>query len=245
MDYRSYKLSFIDVVKVLILSAAVTGAIAVLFYKSAWACVLIVPVTFFFARKEKVQKKEQRMQDLSVQFLDAMRAVSAGLLSGYSMENAWREAEKELEMLHGKSSYMYLELVEINRSVTLSIPIENLLSDFGQRTGVEDIESFAEVFLFAKRSGGDFVKMMEKTTEHLRMRQETRQEINVAVAARRMEQNVMNVVPLFILAYLRVSSGDFLDALYGNPFGILFMSGCLLAYAAAILLADHILRISV
>jgi tight adherence protein B len=79
----------------------------------------------------------------------------------------------------------------------------------------------------------------------MRFKQETEQEITVAVASRKLEQKVMNVVPLFILAFLRVSSGDYLNVMYGNLFGILVMTGCLLTYAASVFISDRILSIYV
>ena len=216
-----------------------------MFYESLWACLLFPVISAVLWIRTLREKKQKRLQQLSVQFLDAMRAVSASLLGGYSMENAWKEAQKEVGKLHGTGSYMHLELEEINRSVALSVPIEKLLADFGARSGVEDIQSFAEVFSFAKRSGGNFVKMIETTTEHMRLKQETEQEIAVAVASRKLEQKVMNVVPMFILAYLRLSSGDYLDVLYGNAFGIVFMTGCLMVYLLAIIISEKILSIRV
>ena len=53
----------------------------------------------------------------------------------------------------------------------------------------------------------------------------------------------MNVVPIFILAYLKLTSGAFLAPLYGNLFGVLFMTACLVVYGVTILLADKILDI--
>jgi tight adherence protein B len=195
-------------------------------------------------RRVKVGKAK-RLEALSTQFLDAMRAVSAALLGGYSMENALKEAQREIVLLHGKASNMYRELEEMNQSVQLCVPIEKLFAEFGARSGVEEISNFAEVFAFAKRSGGDLVKIIETTTEHMRLKKETEQEIMVAVASRKLEQKIMNVVPLFILAYLRISSGDYLDVMYGNPFGVLVMTGCLLAYAASVFLSEKLLAIHV
>ena len=79
----------------------------------------------------------------------------------------------------------------------------------------------------------------------MRARYETEREIQVQVASRKMEQKVMNIIPLFILAYLKLTSMDFLDVLYGNVAGVLFMTVCLLAYGGAIVLADKILKIRV
>jgi tight adherence protein B len=233
-------------ISVVVLKAVgITGGVALLFYESVWACVLFPVVLVVLWKRGIREGKEKRLRSLSGQFLDAMRAVSAALLGGYSIENALKEAQKEVGVLHGTGAAMYQELVEINQSVSLCVPIEKLFAEFGERSGVEDISSFAEVFAFAKRSGGDLVKMIEKTTEHMRLKQETEQEIAVAVASRRMEQKVMNVVPLFILAYLKGCSDGYLDAMYGNMFGVLVMTGCLLVYAGSILLSEHFLAIRV
>ena len=53
----------------------------------------------------------------------------------------------------------------------------------------------------------------------------------------------MNVIPVFILAYLKVTSMDFLNVLYGNVAGALFMTVCLVAYGGAIVLAEKIMTI--
>ena len=47
-------------------------------------------------------------------------------------------------------------------------------------------------------------------------RMELQETIETALTARKMEQKVMNVIPLFILAFVNVTSGSFLEALYGN-----------------------------
>jgi tight adherence protein B len=245
MDYRVYRLSAKETALVVLEAAGITGCIAILFYESLWAAALF-PVVLILLWKRRVKEgKAKRLEELSGQFLDAMRAVSAALLGGYSMENALKEAQKEIGLLHGKKSNMYRELEEMNQSVQLCVPIEKLFADFGVRSGVEEISNFAEVFAFAKRSGGDLVKIIETTTEHMRLKKETEQEIMVAVASRKLEQKIMNVVPLFILAYLRISSGDYLDIMYGNPFGVLVMTGCLLAYAASVFLSERLLAIYV
>ncbi len=245
MDYTKAFLSWKEKSKMLLYALGITVIAAYLFYDSWWA-LCVFPLVLMFVRKSFLNtKKGQQKQELSKQFLDAMRVVNSALLAGFSMENAWREAQKETELLYGKQSHMYSELQEINRSVELSVPLEKQLEAFAGRSGVEEIVSFSEVFSFAKRSGGDFIGMIGATTDHMCRKQETENEIAVLVASRKLEQRVMNVVPIFILAYLRVSSDGYLDVLYKNPMGIVFMSVCLAVYAAAIYAADKIMAIQV
>ena len=180
---------------------------------------------------------------LAREFMDTLRSISAALLAGFSIENAWKEAEKEMLALYGKKSYMYQEVKEMNCSISLNQPLELLLGDFSTRSGNMDIASFSEVFSFAKRSGGNFVTIIDATSRHMRVRHETEREIQVQIASRKMEQKVMNVIPVFILAYLKVTSMDFLNVLYGNVAGALFMTACLAAYGGAIVLAEKIMTI--
>lgn len=243
MDYRIYHLCLREKGICLLKAVALAMVIAYLFYQH-WLGLLFIPVFYWFFSKRSIREGLATCQDkLAAQFLDALRTVSASLLAGYSMENAWREASVEIENLYGKDAILLRELEEINRAVALNMPIEKLLDQFADRTGNADIMSFAEVFSFAKRSGGNFASIIGETSEHMRERHDTEREIQLLVASRKLEQRVMNVVPIFILAYLKLTSGEFLSPLYGNLFGVVFMTGCLLAYGMTILLADKILNI--
>lgn len=243
MDYRSYQLSLREQGKSVGMAIALTAVIAYLFYDSPWGMILFPAVYLILRRRETAQGMARVQAQLGREFLDVLRTVSAALLAGMSIENAWREAGREIEGLYGEDSVLAKELAVINSKVGLNLPLEQQIEDLALRSGNADIASFAEVFAFARRSGGDFVTIMEGTAGHIRARFETEREIQVLVAAKKLEQKIMNVVPLFILAYLKLTSAGFLDILYRNVAGVLFMSGCLLAYAGAIILSERFLQI--
>lgn len=243
MDYRVYKLKPRELWKCVGKAVLLGAALAYLFYDS-WLGLLLIPLLFLIIKRRETGQGEKELQsELAKEFLDALRSVGASLLAGLSMENAWREAKREIDRLYGEDSLLGRELEVINHSVGYNMPLEQLLSDFGERSGNADIASFAEVFAFAKRSGGNFVTIIEGTTEHMRAAYETEREIQVLVASRKMEQKVMNVMPMLILAYLKLTSPGFLDVLYGNILGVCFMSVCLLLYGGALVLAEKILSI--
>lgn len=70
-------------------------------------------------------------------------------------------------------------------------------------------------------------------------------EINTILSAKKLEFKVMCVIPLGIVAYMRVSFPEFMGVLYGNAAGIFFMSLCLLVYLTAIRLGQKIITIEV
>ena len=82
--------------------------------------------------------------------------------------------------------------------------------------------------------------IIESTTYRMWTKYDTNRQIEVAVSAKRLEQKTMNYIPIFLLAFLKLSSRDYMSALYGNLIGVIFMSTCLLAYAGAIKLAKKI-----
>ncbi|SFG05884.1 tight adherence protein B [Lachnospiraceae bacterium C7] len=219
--------------------------IAYLFYNSPIALV-VTPGFYIFIKKFLMKYRiNQQKKEVEKEFVDGMQSVCTSLLAGYSLENAFKEAETELKLLYGENAIMVEEFRQINQSVELNIPLEKIIEDFALRSGSEEIVSFSEVFSYAKRGGGDFVKIIETTTMHIRETIETHREIDILVASKKYEQNIMSGIPIFIMAYLRVSSGDYLNALYHNVAGVLFMTVCLGAYGAAFYLADKILQIEV
>ena len=117
--------------------------------------------------------------------------------------------------------------------------------DFAGRSGLEDVRSFCEVFVFAKRSGGDFIQIIRMTASRISEKSELMEAIQTEISGKRMEQKIMNLMPLFILLYVDLTFGGYLDGLYHNTFGIMVMTVCLMLYLAAYLLSEKIMSIEV
>ena len=221
------------------------GAGIISVFDSVWSMLFFPIVIWLIYRREKTKIIVERKEKLTMEFMDMLKNISSNLLAGYSLENSWIEAEKEIALLYGERSNMYLELKEMNRQISINQPIEKTLEEFALRTGVDDIQNFSDIFSFAKRSGGKFVEIIENTTYRMWDKFETKREIQVAVSAKKLEQKAMDVIPIFILFYLKLASYDYLSALYGNMFGTVFMSICLAIYAAAVFIAERMLDIKI
>ena len=200
---------------------------------------------YFFYKREKKKQEDRRKQKLLDEFVNGIRVLYTGLQAGLSMENAWREVQKELLLMYGEKSIFFKEVKEMNHSVALNVPIEKLLLQFAYRNGVEDIIIFAELFSYGKRSGGNWRRMIQDVIQHIQDKYDARKEIEVMIASKQLEQQVLNIIPLGILLFLQISSWDYMSVLYHNPLGILCMSICLFGYGGAILLSEKILRIQV
>lgn len=245
MDYREYQMSFQEIGKVLGISVAVAAVVAYVFYRSIWGMVLWPVLYIFLKKRMKMELQIKRAQTLQEHFMHGMQILNTSLQAGLSMENAWREVQKESGILYGEASDFFLEMKEINQTVAFNMPIERLFLDFAHRSGVEDIISFAEIFDYGKRSGGNWKKIIDGTVLRMCERYEAQKEIEVMLAAKKLEQQVMNMVPIGMLFFLQMSSWDYIKVLYHNPAGVLCMTVCLGAYGGAMLLSEKIMEIQV
>lgn len=242
-DYSKYCFSWKEKVLCFGLGVLLTGVIAWLFYKSVYAVVLF-PVCFGVIKKQwKEHFQRKRKQDMLMQFQGMLQIVSGLLKAGYSMENAFMEGERDFAGLYGRECIMAKEYAVINHQLKMNIPIERLLEDLAERSGMEEIESFSQVFGFAKRGGGDIVKIFQESVERIAEQAELKREIETVIAAKKLEQKIMSVIPCGILIYIGIGMPEFMEPLYGNVTGVLVMSVCLGIYAAAYFMAQRIVQI--
>lgn len=226
-------------------AAAVTILLGMFFYRSFAAVCLMLPIGICFLRLLVKRKEKEKKQRLRNEFKDAILSVAANLRAGYAVENAFRETLQEMKMLYGKETAIYRELYRIVQGLTNRISIETLMGEFANRTKLTEIQEFADIFAIAKRSGGNLTEIIDETAEIIGEKIETEKEIQVLTAAKRLEQNVMSLVPFGIILYVSVTSEGYFNVLYNTAAGRMVMTVCLGIYGAAYLLGVKITEIQV
>lgn len=246
MDYSVYEFSKEEWIKLVIGSLLFNGVISYLFYNSILLFFLLMPMIFIYSKLFKKSCMEKRMAKLNYDFKETMVALVAALNAGYSLENAFASAKQEMSLMNeGKESDMQKELDLIVRKIGVNMQIEELLIDLANRTGLEDINNFAQVVCIAKRSGGNLIKIIKKTVDNIAEKIEMNREIQTVIAAKKFEQKIMSIMPFFIMAYIRVTNPEYVTALYGNVAGILVMTVCLVCVALACVWSRKIIDIEV
>lgn len=218
--------------------------ISYLFYDSFWAALVLSPMLYVLYKGEYKKAQNKKREKIKERFKDVLQSVLTALRAGYSVENAFKEAERDLQYRFGKEDDMVAELAVINRQVKNSIPIDKLITNLAERTGSDDIKDFAAVFAIAKKSGGDMGKILERTISIISRRMELKQEIALLVASRKYEQQIMNMVPIGIIFYIRFTNKGYFDSLYHDVFGVAVMTAALGVYYLAYTLSEKILDIA-
>ena len=244
-NYAEYHFSKTEILKYLIQSILLCGAMNYLFYQNWWLMLLTVPVTVLFMRLKKKGLIRERKRKLNYQFKDALNALSVAVQAGYSVENAVAACSRDLERLYPKETDIVKEFHYIETQLRVSVPVEELLLSLGDRSGIEDVENFAAVFYTAKRTGGDMNRIIQTSARMLGDKIDVRKEIETTLAAKKAEQMIMSLMPAGIILYLKLTSPGFLSVLYGNLFGMCAMTLCLGIYVLSYWLGRRIVDIEV
>lgn len=221
----------------------ISGGFAWLFYRSIPAffpvCVI---VGILLTKKDSRKKAIEDQRKLTLQFGDCLQSVKTSMEAGYSIENAFLESIREMNLLHGSRSFIVEELILLKRGLQMNRPLETLLADLGKRSAASSVREFAEVFGLAKRNGGNVEEVICAFLGMVQNKVRIQEELMVQSAGKKLEQKVMNLMPFLIVGYLEVINKGFFDSLYHNLRGIGIMSGCMAAYVGAYLLGERILE---
>ena len=223
----------------------VGGALNYLFYRSWIACIPLLPVPFLWMRARLKARRTKEKKEQLASFRTALNSLAVSVRAGYSVENAFFEAEEDLRSSLGPEHPMTRAFVGMNRRLRLRESLETVLTDFAEESGLEEVRDFAEVFRTARRMGGNMAEILTGSARLIGDRIRVGSEIEAAVSAKKFEQRIMSAMPFGILLYMQFASPGFLDVLYGNPAGVIVMTGCLSVYWFAYVLGKRIVSIRV
>lgn len=239
-DYRLTKRQFA--------AAALTGGAAVfmaayLFYRSAPAALLLAAIGIAAPRLYRKFLLERRKLRLTQQFKEALYAIASSLAAGRSVENAFLAAQEDLKLLYpGPGTEILAEFEILAARMGYGEPLEFALADLSKRAEIEDIAQFADVFATCKRSGGDMVDVIRRTSQMIGEKLEVQQEISVMIAQKRFESRIMMAVPFVFLAFLSLAAPEYMKPLYSGA-GYVLLTGALLALGLCYALMSKIMNI--
>lgn len=220
--------------------ALITGLFALFFYRSAWALLPMAPVGWLYLRMSRRHRRRRKNRELLVQFKECLLAVAASMRAGYAVENAFTDSMTDMRSMFGEGCVMEQELKLLRQGLGNNVPLEILLTEMGRRSGLEEMQEFAEVFSIAKRNGGSIPVMIDAACGSISRRLAVEEEMETLLSARKLEQRVMNAMPFMIVWYVEVSNPGYFDMLYGNLTGAALMTICLGIYLAAYALSEKI-----
>ncbi len=215
------------------------------FYRSLIISVCMLPLLYFYLNYKSKEIKEKKDKALLLQFKEMLNSVNGSIQAGYSIENAFIEADKDMKQLFGQESTIVKELNIIKNGIENNCEITELVRNFAAKTGIEEIDGFAGILSVGKRSGGNISANMSAYVRVIEEKTGVMQEIDTMVSARRFEQKIMNIIPFMIIFYVELTNKNFFSVLYHNIFGNLVMTVTLAIYLLSIYLSDRMIDIRI
>lgn len=162
---------------------------------------------FLPIRQNQIINKRRKM--LSNQFRDMLDGITTSLGAGNNVLNSFNAVYNDLKVQYDEGAYIIKELEIILSGIHSNFNIEDLLADFGKRSGVDDIESFANVFKICYRKGGNIKDVIQNTHAIISQKMEMQEDIETTVSGSKMDQMIMIVMPIALIGIIKMMSPEF------------------------------------
>lgn len=246
IDYDVYQMSIKEKFLYILIAGVGIFGIGYIFYHSFWIAGLLTPLAVLYPKMKVREMIKNRKNELNLQFKEAIYSIASSLSVGKSIEMAFKDCLRDLEILYpDPNTFIRKEINHIVRKIEMNQPIESVLNEFADRTHIEDIQNFADVFQICKRTGGNLIQVIKNTSDIINDKISIKQEIQTLISQRKFEQKVLNVLPLCMIFLISSTAPDFMSKMYTTVNGRIAMTVALGLFVAGYFISKKITDIEV
>ena len=254
-DYNVYVMSGKEKSLNIIFAAAVLFGVGCVFYapvqflsKNWFLPALFMLLALKWPKMRTKQIIEKRKKDLTVQFKDMLYALSSSLAAGKSVESGLQETLNDLRLIYpNEDAYIIQEISYIVRGLDMNETVEDMFGQFAERSHIEDIENFTDIFRTCKRTGGDIIQVIRSTSQTIGEKIEIQQEIATMISGKKLEFKVLMLTPLCLILLLTYTAGDYMAPVFElkKLVGPAVMTFAIFLFGAAYFVGTKVMKINV
>lgn len=202
-DYNVYNLSLVERSVGFLIGFAAGTAAAQIMFGVLPASVVIGIITGIFAVpifRNYLLKKRKKL--LLLQFRDLLDSLCNSFASGKNAKGAFEDSYGDMVLAYGKESDITEEVKIILDGRASKYMFGELLKDLADRSGLDDINSFAETFSVCEELGGNMRKIVTDSRDIINEKIEIEMEIETTLTSNKNEMNIMCVMPFVIIAMM-------------------------------------------
>ena len=237
-DYTRSPSRAADHALALLIGLIAGAATLFIFYKNIPVTVaggLIIGTVNIFVSAQAAVKK--RITKLRSQFFDLLEALSVAMRAGNPLIKALQGAREDLTLIYPEDCDIMIELDIIIGRFNNAVPISEAFSDMAERSGLEDIASFASIYATIEGKSGREDEIIRETQQIIADKMEIEMEIDTLMTAAKTELNIMLLMPLVILGVIGYAGGGFMDAIYTTGAGRVVSSAGLIVFIVCFIMA--------
>jgi len=237
-DYLKSQSAMLDHVVAFVIGMAVGFLVIFIFYRlalpAAGAGIIFGPVNVLISARTA---SKNRIRKLRIQFFDLLEAMSVAMRAGSPMLRSLQSAREDLILIYPAESDIITELDIIIGKFNNAVPLSEAFSDFAERSGLDDIRSFASIYKAIEGKSNRADEIVRDTQQIIADKMEIEMEIDTMMTAAKSEVNIMLFMPLVILGVIGYAGAGFMDAIYTTAAGRIVSTGGLAVFILSFILA--------
>jgi tight adherence protein B len=188
-------------------------------------------------------KKKRRLNSMLLQFKDMLESLGASYSAGKNTMDAFLDAKNDMIHLYGEKTDIVREIQIIIDGIANNLQVETMMQNWAKRSGLDDIENFAQVFSVANRQGSDMKRVVNESKDIIAQKIEIEMELETLLSGNKNELNVMMLMPVLIMGMMSVLGiGSVAE---NTPFNVALKAGCIALFGIAYLLGRMITNVKV
>lgn len=202
-DYHVYHMTKKDRLIAFLLGGGSAVVVSWLFFGNVVVSVAAFIVAGIYAQPVyQGYKCEKRRKALLMQFRDMLESLTASYSAGKNTLEAFTDAQEDLAHIYSDETYIVKEVGLVVGGMRNNLNVEDLLLNFAARSGLDDVQNFADVFRVAIRQGANIKDIIFSTRDVIGEKIEIEMEINTILSGNKNELYIMMVMPLIIIVGL-------------------------------------------
>ncbi|MEZ3455050.1 MAG: hypothetical protein K1W17_11900 [Oscillospiraceae bacterium] len=248
IDYNKCPMKLYEHIFVFIIFATAGTAVLYIFYHNLFISLIAALIAAPFLESNYASGRiRARRKKLRVQFCDMLESMAVSSRAGNNEYHALESALNDLKLTYSSDADIVVETEGILKKYKNGgIQLRLLFKDFGERSGVDDIISFAQIFEVIEGKSNKFSEIIKQTQQVISDKIEIEQEIETVLTAPRQETGIMLIMPV-LLMLLFSSDGDngMMGILFTTFFGRILTTVCVIVFIVSFFLAQKLTDIKV
>ena len=237
-DYRRCQSTVIDHSLAFLVGLAAGFLTLFIFYKhvplSIAGGAAIGAINIFSAAGSAVRRRKLRLR---ASFFDLLEAMSVAIRAGNPLLRALQNAREDLLLIYPEDNDIIIEIDVIVGRFNNAVPLSESFSDLAERSGLEDVASFASIYATIEGKSGRNDEIVRETQQIIADKMEIEMEIDTLMTGAKSEVNIMLFMPLVVLGIIGYAGAGFMDVIYTTGVGRVVSTGGFIVFILSIILA--------
>ncbi|MGD9364238.1 MAG: type II secretion system F family protein [Desulfobacteraceae bacterium] len=221
-----------------ILAAAVVGfAVAKIFLHQTLPALGIALALSLLPVLHLIQLKQKRILKFQKQLPEGLELISRALKAGHAFTSGMKLAADQFNDPLGP------EFEETLDEINFGVSVPDALRNLARRIDCKEIKYFVVAVILQRETGGNLAEIIESLAYLIREKFKLMGKVEALTAEGKMSAVILVLLPFFIIAYLRIVNGEYLNLLFSEPVGRMMLAGAGVMMAAGILVIRKMIKI--